>query len=121
SILETLVTFEEGETTVAPMLAEEWEEAEDGLAYTFTLKEGVQFHDGTDFNAEAVVSNFERWMTGEADQFPMYGSVFGGYEGDEGHIIDSVEAEDDYTVKFTLNQVKPTFLKDLALTPFSIS
>ncbi|MFP8782636.1 MULTISPECIES: ABC transporter substrate-binding protein [Planococcus] len=121
SILETLVTFEEGETTVAPMLAEEWEEAEDGLAYTFTLKEGVQFHDGTEFNAEAVVSNFERWMNGGADQFPMYGSVFGGYEGDETHIIDSVEAEGEDTVKVTLNQVKPTFLKDLALTPFSIS
>lgn len=59
SILETLTTFAEGETTVEPMLATEWNESEDGLTYTFTLREGVKFHDGTDFNAEAVVFNFE--------------------------------------------------------------
>ncbi|AUD13145.1 MULTISPECIES: ABC transporter substrate-binding protein [unclassified Planococcus (in: firmicutes)] len=121
SLLETLVTFEEGETTVAPLLAVEWQESEDGLTYTFDLRQDVKFHDGTDFDADAVVANFQRWMTGEADQFPMYGSVFGGYEGDEAHIVDSVEAQNDHSVQITLNQVKPTFLKDLALTPFSIS
>lgn len=121
SILETLTTFAEGETTVEPMLATEWNESEDGLTYTFTLREGVKFHDGTDFNAESVVFNFERWMNGNADNFPMYGSVFGGYKADAAHNIASVRAVDASTVEIKLNGPQPTLLKDLALTPLSIS
>ena len=48
-------------TTVAPSLAEKWESSEDGLTYTFQLRKDVKFHDGTDFNADAVMKNFERW------------------------------------------------------------
>lgn len=121
SMLENLVAFEEAGTGIEPMLAEEWEESEDGLTYTFQLQEGVKFHDGTDFNAEAVVFNFERWMNGSGDQFPTYGSVFGGFIDDESHIIESVEAVDETTVEFNLNTLKPTFLKELALTNFAIS
>ncbi|WP_088009120.1 ABC transporter substrate-binding protein [Indiicoccus explosivorum] len=121
SILETLTTFEEGSTKVAPMLATEWTESEDGLTYTFELREDVVFHDGTEFTAEDVVYNFERWANGSAEDFPMYGNVFGGYAGDEEHDFASVEALDANTVEFTLTKTQPTFLKDLALTPFSIS
>ncbi|WP_221567852.1 ABC transporter substrate-binding protein [Alkalihalobacillus sp. TS-13] len=121
SILETLVTFAEGETEVKPLLAKEWTESDDGLTYTLTIEEGVQFHDGTPLNAEAVVYNFERWMNADEDKFFMYGSVFGGYKGDENHAIESVKAVDDHKVEFKLKYPKPTFLKDLALTPFSIS
>ncbi|AQQ54585.1 ABC transporter substrate-binding protein [Planococcus lenghuensis] len=121
SILETLTTFEEGTTEVAPMLATDWEVSEDGLTYTFELREDVLFHDGTEFTAEDVVYNFERWAAGDADSFPMYGNVFGGFEGDESHDFASVEAIDENTVEFNLTKTQPTFLKDLALTPFSIS
>ncbi|AQQ54587.1 ABC transporter substrate-binding protein [Planococcus lenghuensis] len=121
SILETLTTFTEGGTTVEPLLATNWTESEDSLTYTFELREGVKFHDGTDFTAEDVVYNFERWMNGNGQSAPMYGNVFGGYEGDETHDFASIEAIDEYTVEFTLNSPQPTFLKDLALTPFSIS
>ena len=121
SILETLVTFAEGETTVEPLLATEWVTSEDGLTYTFTLREGIKFHDGTDFNAEAVVFNFERWMKSNQEKFYMYGTVFSGYEADETHELESVKAVDELTVEFTLKYAQPTFIKDLALTPFSIS
>ncbi|WP_394121954.1 ABC transporter substrate-binding protein [Planococcus donghaensis] len=121
SILETLTTFAEGETVVEPMLATEWTESEDGLTYTFTLHEGVKFHDGTAFNADAVAFNFTRWMNGGGDKFPMYGTVFGGYQGDEAHNIASVTAVDESTVEINLNNPQPTLLKDLALTPLSIS
>lgn len=122
SILETLVTFAEGKTTIEPLLATEWVESNDGLTYTFTLLEGVTFHDGTDFNAAAVVSNFERWMNAnDQERFYMYGAVFGGFKGDKNHALESVEAVDEHIVRFTLKYLRPTFLKDLALTPFSIS
>lgn len=121
SVLETLTTFAKGEMTVEPMLATEWQESEDGLTHTFTLREGVKFHDGNDFNADAVAFNFDRWMNGSGDQFPMYGTVFGGYVGDEAHNIESVTAIDEFTFEIQLKRPQPTLLKDLALTPLSIS
>ena len=58
-VYETLVTLDENQEIVG-QLADSWEVSEDGLTYTFHLKEGVKFHDGTDFNSEAVLANFER-------------------------------------------------------------
>ena len=120
NIFETLLNFGEQDTTINPGLAKEWEASEDGLTYTFQLEEGVKFHDGTDFNAEAVVKNFERWANGDADTFPYYQSMFGGFKGDEGHVIDSVTADGDYTVVFKLKRPQAPFLKNVAMTMFGI-
>lgn len=46
-------------------LAKEWSMSDDGLSYTFVLNEGITFHDGEPFNAEAVIANWER---GRSDQ-----------------------------------------------------
>lgn len=120
NIFETLINFGEQDTTLQPGLAKEWEASEDGLTYTLQLEEGVKFHDGTDFNAEAVVKNFERWANGDADTFPYYQSMFGGFKGDEGHVIESVTAEGDHAVVFTLKRPQAPFLKNLAMTMFGI-
>lgn len=121
NIFDTLVNFGEQDTEIHPGLATEWEAAEDGLTYTFTLEEGVKFHDGTDFNAEAVVANFERWAAGNADQFPYYGSMFGGFGDEEGHVIESVTATGDYSVEFKLKRPQAPFLKNLAMSSFGIA
>lgn len=121
NIFDTLVNFGEQDTEVNPGLATEWVAAEDGLTYTFTLEEGVKFHDGTDFNAEAVVANFERWAGGDADTFPYYGSMFGGFAADEGHVIESVTATGDYEVEFKLKRPQAPFLKNLAMSSFGIA
>jgi peptide/nickel transport system substrate-binding protein len=121
NIFETLLNFGEQDTTINEGLATKWEPSEDGLTYTFTLREGVKFHDGTDFNAEAVVKNFERWANGTEDQFPYYASMFGGFKGDEGHVIESVTAEGDTTVVFTLKRPQSPFLKNIAMSPFAIA
>lgn len=121
NIFDTLVNFGEQDTEIEGGLASEWEAAEDGLTYTFQLEEGVTFHDGTDFNAEAVVANFDRWAAGDADQFPYYGSMFGGFGDEEGHVIESVEATGDYEVTITLKRPMAPFLKNLAMSPFGIA
>jgi peptide/nickel transport system substrate-binding protein len=59
-IYDGLVTFKPGTADLAPALAESWEPNEEGTAWTFKLRTGVKFHDGTDFNAEAVCANFKR-------------------------------------------------------------
>lgn len=121
NIFDTLVNFGEQDTEIEGALASDWVAEEDGLTYTFTLEEGVTFHDGTDFNAEAVVANFDRWAAGDADQFPYYGSMFGGFGDDEGHVIESVEATGDYEVTISLKRPMAPFLKNLAMSPFGIA
>ncbi|MFJ8066557.1 ABC transporter substrate-binding protein [Psychrobacillus sp. NPDC096426] len=121
NVFETLLNFGEQDTTINEGLATKWEPSEDGLTYTFTLREGVKFHDGTDFNAEAVVKNFERWANGSEDKFPYYASMFGGFVGDEGHVIESVTADGDYTVVFKLKRAQAPFLKNIAMSPFGIA
>lgn len=63
-IFETLVRWDEN-ANIAPLLAESWTTSDDGLAWTFKLREGVTFHDGTPFNAEAAAYTFERILAEE--------------------------------------------------------
>jgi peptide/nickel transport system substrate-binding protein len=126
NIFETLVKYEDTNTNILPALAESWEIAKDGLTYTFKLRKGIKFHDGTDFNAEAVVFNFERWMDKSnpyhnKDGFTYYSDMFGGYKGDETHAIAGVKAVDPYTVQFTLNRPLAPFLNNLGMKPFAIA
>ncbi|MED1783073.1 ABC transporter substrate-binding protein [Brevibacillus fortis] len=125
NVMDTLIGFADGSTELAPSLAEKWEVSPDGLVYTLTLRSGVKFHDGTDFNAEAVKYNFERWSDKSHPQhspegFEYYISQFGGYKGDANHVIKSVEAVDPTTVKFTLTRPLAPFLANLAMSPFAI-
>ncbi len=129
-IFDTLVGFKPGSVEVVPLLATSVPEAEnDGLVYTFELREGVEFHDGAPFNAEAVVFNFDRWRDTEnpyhkgggaqGADFSRYGVEFGGFDDDSN--IESVEALDDYTVRFNLKQPQGAFLNDIAIYTFGIA
>jgi len=124
-IFDTLVEFKEGSTEVEPWLATEWQVSDDGRVWTFELRQGVKFHDGTAFNAEAVVFNFERWMHSDnpyryPDQkFEYYAYMFGGF--DDKSVIETVEAVDEYTVRFTLREPLAPFLQNLAMPCFAIA
>ena len=61
AMYETLLTFNE-KSEVVPLLAKEWSVSEDGLSYTFVLNEGIKFHDGEPFNADAVVAVYQRGL-----------------------------------------------------------
>lgn len=118
NLFETLLNFGKQDTTINPGLAKEWEVSEDGLTYTFHLEEGVMFHDGTEFNAEAVIKNVNRWKGGKEEDFYYFNSMFKA-EGED--IIKDVTAEGDYTVVFTLSRPQAPFLKNIAMSPFGIA
>ena len=62
NIYEALVFYKDESTALEPGLAESWDISPDGLTYTFHLRKGVKFHDGTPFNADAVVFSIGRMM-----------------------------------------------------------
>ncbi len=76
--------------TYQPALATEWTQSEDGLSWTFMLRDDVTFQDGTPFNAEAVKYNFERVKSEEVASAQL---------GDDVGPITSIDVIDEYTVK----------------------
>lgn len=128
-VLEGLLDFDKESFEVVPSLAHDWKVSEDGLTYTFYLEEGVTFHDGTEFNAEAVKVNFERWSDPEHDYsfsddgyvYSMYGTMFGGYKGDEGHVIKEINVINDHEIEFVLNRPLGFFLQNMAMSYFAIT
>ncbi|WP_158966313.1 ABC transporter substrate-binding protein [Chachezhania sediminis] len=110
NLYEGLTRYKSGTLEVEPALAESWTISDDGTEYTFKLRPGVTFHDGTPLNAEAVKFNFDR-MLDEAhpyhDTGPFPLAFFFGS-------VDKTEVVDDMTVKFTLSAPYAPFLSNLA-------
>ena len=102
SIYDKLIDVDE-ELNFVPMLAEKWDITDEGKIYTFTLRQGVTFHDGTPFNAEAVKFNFERMMD------PASGSP----RASELSLVDTIEVVNEFTLKVTLSQPFSPFLAAL--------
>ncbi len=129
NIYDSLLDYDRDSFEIVPGLAHDWEVSDDGLSYTFYLEEDVRFHDGTDFNAEAVKINFERWSDPENEYafldegyvYPLYETMFGGVKGDEGHVIDEINVVSDYEVEFVLNRPLGSFLQNVAMHYFAIT
>lgn len=83
------LTEDGGNGTIIPTLATNWEVSEDGKTYTYHLRENVKFSDGTDFNADAVIFNLNRWTNND-----RYSSLTSCYVGE-------MAAVDEHTVKVT--------------------
>ena len=110
NVYDGLVRNTPGTLEIEPALATEWTISDDGLEYTFTLREGVTFHDGTPFNAEAVKFNFDR-MLDESHPFASTGPFPLSFFFSS---VESVEVIDETTVKFTLNEAFAPFMSNLA-------
>lgn len=91
--------------TIKPWLATEWKVSEDGLSYTFKLREDVKFHDGTPFNAEAVKYNFDRILD-PATKASNAAALLQPYQ--------SSEVLDEYTVRLNLATPSRAFLGNLS-------
>jgi peptide/nickel transport system substrate-binding protein len=125
-IFETLVDYEPNGFKIVPKLAETWSVSSDGRSWTFALRRGVKFHDGTDLDAAAVVLNFDRarqtshvlrGATG-ADRYRAYSALLEGF--DDASAIARVEAKDSATVVITTRVPFGPLLADLAMPSFAI-
>ncbi|GAB3084512.1 ABC transporter substrate-binding protein [Nocardioides zeae] len=127
-IYEGLVGTEPGTVEPAPLLAESWTQSDDGLSYTFDLEDGVTFHDGTPFDAEAVCANFERWSaTPEVNQTDdkayYYGKLFRGFATGataESAIYAGCSADDELTATITLDAPFAGFIAAMSLPAFAM-
>ena len=101
AMYETLLTFNE-KSEVVPLLAKEWSVSDDGLYYTFVLNEGIQFHDGEPFNADAVVAVYERGLND--DSLTLKRSISNW---------ESVTADSEYQVTIKLKEANNTFINKI--------
>jgi peptide/nickel transport system substrate-binding protein len=132
-IFQGLVGLKPGTTTVVPLLATGWHASTNGLHWTFNLRTGVKFSDGTPFNAKAVCFNFNRWYN-----FPgplqnsavtyYWNTVFGGFHhpaagnpGPAKSLYRSCSALNNQTVQLNLTRRSSSFLGALALTNFGMA
>ena len=108
-IYEPLLTVD-ANLDLAPALAESWEFSEDGTTLTFHLRQGVKFHDGSDFTSADVIASYERILdeaTGSATRTNLLS-------------ITSMDAPDDYTVVLNLSIADVPLLTALASTNAAI-
>jgi len=101
-IFDGLVEFDE-KLNLNPALAERWEISSDGTVYTFYLRKGVKFHDGTDFNAAAVKKYYDYVISGSLRRTGLFKGI-----------VSEVQIVDNYTVKFVLAKPFSPFLYRLA-------
>ena len=122
-VVETLVTLKPGTGgDIIPGLAESWTLSEDGLTYTFKIRAGVKFHDGTDLDAAAVKANFDRWLNIPQRYIDLGYTYY--IDTVIGHgtssFVAGVEAPDATTAVVKLRAPNSAFLIQLTLTPFGI-
>jgi peptide/nickel transport system substrate-binding protein len=132
-IFESLVGFKPGATTIVPELALNWKASKNGLAWTFKLRHGVKFSDGTPFNAAAVCFNFTRWFSFPAplqsDALSYYWqTVFGGFRkpapgnpGPDKSLYRGCKAHGQYSVSILLTRRSSSFLAAIGLPNFGIA
>lgn len=102
NVYEGLVEYQPGSTKIVGLLAKSWEISDDGLTYTFHLVDGVKFHDGTPFNAAAVIKSFERRRD--------HGLILSYFLAN----VKDMRTPDDSTVVLTLGHPQPSFLDALS-------
>ena len=118
NIFENLVEIQQNTLEVVPGVAKSWDVSEDGLIYTFHMREGVLFHNGNEVTAEDVKYTYERLMDPEvasvaSDLFKFVEGSDAFVNGEAEH-ISGIEIVDDYTIRIKLTRLQPNFLYSVA-------
>jgi peptide/nickel transport system substrate-binding protein len=123
-IHEGLLGVKAGTADVQPELAESWTPSDDGLSWTFKLRQGVKFSDGTPFNAEAVCYNMQRMFEqkGAGQTAAEYWTYFFGSFSDKpaDSLYKSCEAKDESTAVIDITRTTSSFPTILSLDSFSM-
>jgi ABC-type transport system substrate-binding protein len=116
-----LVRWSDDNSEVVPALAESYSVSDDGLVYTFTLREGLKFADGSDLTTEDVKYSFERMFNPEVPSPTayMFEAIAGvpEYVAGEAEEISGISIVDDLTVEFTLQYPVWSLIQRFALPP----
>lgn len=119
-VFDTLVAYRESSTDIEPALATRWTVSRDGLTWSFTLREGVRFHDGTPLTAKEAAACFERWLKSEArppGSAMVWTTLLRGIPG----VVKEVLAADARTLRFVLFQPYAPLLTVLAHPGFGVA
>jgi peptide/nickel transport system substrate-binding protein len=119
-VFDTLVAYRESSTDVEPALAVRWGVSRDGLVWSFTLRDGARFHDGTPLTAKEAAASFERWLRAEgrpATGGVVWGALLRGVPG----VVKDVRAADARTLQVVLAQAYAPLLTVLAHPGFGIT
>ncbi|MGG6263971.1 ABC transporter substrate-binding protein [Leptolyngbya sp. AN03gr2] len=128
-IYNRLIQFKPGTTELKPSLATSWNASKDGRTWTFKLRNGVKFHDGADFNANAVKFNVDRWWDKDnpngfrnaGKSYEIWGQIFGGYKGEPNSLVQTVRVVDNSTIQFVLKQPFAAFPTAIASAYFGMA
>jgi peptide/nickel transport system substrate-binding protein len=116
-VLDTLVVYRESSTDVEPALATRWTVSRNGLVWSFTLREGVRFNDGTPLTAKEAAASFERYLRPDNGQPVVWNALLRGVPG----VVKDVRAADARTLQFVLGQPYAPLLTVLAHPGFGIA
>ena len=119
-VFDTLVQYRDGSSDIEPGLALRWSPSKDGLSWTFTLRDGVKFHDGTALTAQHVVASLERQLSPDHPLYPnpvaVWPRVLRGVPG----VVKEIRALDAKTLQISLVLPYAPLLTVLAHPAFSV-
>jgi peptide/nickel transport system substrate-binding protein len=120
-IFNVLVRPKPGGTEVEPDLATSWSVSPDGLVWTFTLRQGVRFHDGTPWNAEAAKFNFDRWADDKNPYHPVKERVYEFWSDFMADAFKEAKAVDPETLQLVLKQPNAPLIYNLSIITFDFA
>jgi peptide/nickel transport system substrate-binding protein len=115
TVFDGLTKYKKGTSEPGPGLAEKWDVSSDGKVYTFYLRKGVKFHDGTPWNADAAIAEIDRVMNKNNPYYIFNQAGIHSFAESTWGLVKTYEKVDDNTIKVTLSEPFSPFLTSLSM------